>query len=60
MSSMPLSALNTETEIYPLLTVAQIDRIRPFTRLRSVEKGEVFSGRCRGGVVSLAIGVHGD
>jgi thioredoxin reductase (NADPH) len=43
MSSTPaLSALHAETETYPLLTVEQIARVRPFARLRSVEAGEVL------------------
>lgn len=43
MSSTPtISALNAETETYPSLTTAQIDRLRPFARLRSVEAGEVL------------------
>jgi hypothetical protein len=32
-STSALSSLNAETETYPLLTVAQIDRLRPFGRL---------------------------
>jgi hypothetical protein len=43
MSSTPApSALSAETETYPLLRVAQIDRLQPFARLRSVERGEVL------------------
>jgi thioredoxin reductase (NADPH) len=43
MSSTPApSSLNAETETYPLLTVARIDRLQPFARLRSVERGEVL------------------
>jgi thioredoxin reductase (NADPH) len=43
MSSMPASSvLNAKTETYPLLTVAQIDRLRSFARLRNVERGEVL------------------
>jgi len=43
MSSTPtLSSLNAETETYPSLTAAQIDRLRPSSRLRSVEAGEVL------------------
>jgi thioredoxin reductase (NADPH) len=43
MSSIPaLSNLNPETEIYPLLTMEQIARIRLFGRLRSVEGGEIL------------------
>ena len=33
-----------EAETHPLLTVAQIDRLRPFARLRNVERGEVLYG----------------
>ena len=43
MSSTPaLSAQNAETETYLLLTVSQVDRLRPFARPRSVERGEVL------------------
>ena len=43
MSSTPtLSALNAATEIYPLLTGAQIARMRPFAKQRNVEVGEVL------------------
>jgi thioredoxin reductase (NADPH) len=43
MSSIPImSALHAETETYPLLSPAQIDRIRPFAKLRSVEKGDIL------------------
>ena len=63
MSSTPaLSALNAEAETYLLLTVTQIDRLRPFARLRSVERGRslVSPRRCRDAVASLAMGVRGD
>ena len=33
-----------EAETHPLLTVAQIDHLRPFVRLRNVERGEVLHG----------------
>ena len=43
MSSIPaLSSLNPATEMYPLLTEAQIARVRAFARQRIVEAGEVL------------------
>jgi hypothetical protein len=43
MSSTPaLDVQNAETEIYPLLTVARIDRLRPFAQLTSVEKARSY------------------
>lgn len=43
MSSTPtLSALNADTETYPLLTPAQVTRFRPCAKLRRVEKGDVL------------------
>jgi thioredoxin reductase (NADPH) len=43
MSSPPVpSALNSETQIFPTLTRAQIDRIRPLGRVRQVAAGEVL------------------
>jgi len=43
MSSIPTpSALNAETETYPILTIAQIERVRPWARLRMVQAGEVL------------------
>lgn len=36
------SALKAETETYPLLSVAQIERFRPCARLRHVQSGEVL------------------
>ena len=43
MSSWPApSALNAETQIFPRLTPAQIDRIRPGSALRRVGKGEIL------------------
>ena len=42
MSSMTIpSMLNAETQIFPGLTAAQIDRIRPGSKQRRVDKGEV-------------------
>ncbi len=51
-SSIPApSAVDAETETHPLLPVAQIDRLRPFARLRNDERGEILYGpgmsRCR-------------
>jgi thioredoxin reductase (NADPH) len=43
MSSPPIpSALNPLTQAFPILTAAQIDRIRPGSKLRHVEKGEIL------------------
>jgi thioredoxin reductase (NADPH) len=42
--SSPLlpSALDPNTQAFPVLTSAQIDRARPLGRLRKVERGEVL------------------
>ena len=43
MSTLPLpSALDARTQAFPILTGAQIDRIRPSSRLRKVERGEIL------------------
>lgn len=42
LATPTLSTLNADTETYPLLSVAQIDRMRPCARLRSVRSGEVL------------------
>jgi thioredoxin reductase (NADPH) len=43
MSSPPIpSALNAETQIFPTLTAAQIDRIRPYGHVRDVTAGEIL------------------
>lgn len=43
MASPPLlSALNAETQTFPTLTPAQIERIRPEGRIRKVEAGEIL------------------
>ena len=44
MSSLPAvsSALDAPTQTFPVLTAAQIDRIRPLGKLRNVERGEVL------------------
>ena len=43
MSSLPRpSALDADTQIFPVLSAAQIDRIRPSGRLRQVERGEIL------------------
>ncbi len=36
------SALDPHTQLFPILTPAQIDRIRPWGRLRSVQRGEIL------------------
>jgi thioredoxin reductase (NADPH) len=43
MSSPPVpSALDAQTQIFPTLTAAQIDRIRPFGHVRQVAPGDVL------------------
>ena len=43
MSSSPVpSALDPRTQAFPVLTQAQIARIRPNGKTRSVEKGEIL------------------
>lgn len=43
MSSLPsLSALDARTQTFPVLTAAQIDRIRPWGRSRSVQPGDIL------------------
>jgi thioredoxin reductase (NADPH) len=43
MSSQPVpSALDFRTQAFPILTVAQINRVRPGSKLREVKKGEVL------------------
>jgi thioredoxin reductase (NADPH) len=43
MSSLPtLSALNADTQIWPFLTDAEIDRARPYGRVRQAELGEIL------------------
>lgn len=43
MSSRPVhSALAADTQMFPDLTTAQIDRIRPASKLRRVEPGEIL------------------
>jgi thioredoxin reductase (NADPH) len=37
-----LSALDARTQVFPVLTPEQIDRIRPCGRLRRVERGEIL------------------
>jgi len=42
MSSAPLrSALDSQTQMFPVLTAAQIDRMRPLGKVRQVETGEI-------------------
>ena len=42
MSSAPLrSALDAQTQMFPVLTPAQIDRMRPLGKVRQVETGEI-------------------
>jgi thioredoxin reductase (NADPH) len=40
--SLPPSALDARTQAFPILTPAQIDRIRPLGRLRKVQRGEIL------------------
>jgi thioredoxin reductase (NADPH) len=43
MSSSPLpSALDPRTQAFPVLTAAQIDRIRPSAHARNVERGQIL------------------
>lgn len=43
MSSQPVpSALDARTQAFPVLTSAQIDRIRPISRSRMVHRGEIL------------------
>jgi len=42
MSPRIPSALDASTQAFPVLTAAQIDRIRPLARLRSVQRGEIL------------------
>ena len=45
MASAPLplpSALDARSQLFPVLTEAQINRIRPFGKVRRVEKGEII------------------
>ncbi len=43
MSSTPaLSALNADTETYPILASAQIARVRPYAKLRRLKGGDVL------------------
>lgn len=41
-SSLVPSALDARTQMFPVLTGAQIDRIRSFGRVRKVERGEIL------------------
>ena len=40
--AFPPSALDARTQAFPLLTAAQIDRIRPLGRVRPVDRGEIL------------------
>ncbi len=42
MSSPPASVLDPRTQAFPVLTADQIDRIRPYSHLRNVERGEIL------------------
>src|SRR5579862_5621735 len=42
MSPLVTSALDARTQAFPILTPAQIDRIRPLARSRSVKRGEIL------------------
>ncbi|HWF39795.1 MAG TPA: FAD-dependent oxidoreductase [Candidatus Acidoferrales bacterium] len=39
--SIPASALDAKTQTFPILTQAQIDRLRPYGHVRKVEAGEI-------------------
>ena len=39
--SLPASALDSNTQTFPILTQAQIDRLRPYGHIRKVETGEI-------------------
>ena len=41
-ATLPPSALDYQAQIFPHLTPAQIDRIRPWARVRHVEPGDVL------------------
>src|SRR6202166_135577 len=45
-SFMPPSALDSRTQIFPTLTPAQIERARPFGKLRKVNAGEILFEPC--------------
>ena len=38
---VPASALDAKTQTFPILTAAQIDRLRPYGHVRRVERGEI-------------------
>ena len=43
MSSLPVpSVLDARTQAFPVLTAAQINRVRPVSKLRQVKKGEIL------------------
>ena len=43
MASLPpLSSLDASTQVFPVLTPAQIDRIRPLGRSRDVQRGQIL------------------
>ena len=43
MASYPISSvLDANTQTFPILTPAQIDRARPYGRVRSVHRGEIL------------------
>ena len=42
MATLPPSALDPRTQAFPTLTAAQIDRIRPSGKERTVERGEIL------------------
>ena len=43
-SNLVHGALATHTQVFPVLTAAQINRIRPFASLRHAALGEGFGG----------------
>ena len=40
--SVPASALDAKTQIFPILTAVQIDRLRPYGHVRKVEASEIL------------------
>ena len=59
MSALPpLSNLDPRTQAFPVLTAAQIERIRPFGRERKVQPGEILfePGEVRAGFFVLLSG----
>src|SRR5208282_543932 len=38
----PLSVLDANTQLFPHLTAAQVDRVRPYGKVREVKEGEIL------------------